>query len=181
MLRLTGEYGDGWYPFAIGSPDHYAAGLDAIRAAARNAGRDPAAITPSWTCLTVVGRTEAEARAMLDTPAVRFWGLLFPAAVWQHFGAEHPLGTEFRGHLDIIPERYDRATLDAAIAAVPQALIELAIWGTPPQIAGKLRAFGEAGLRHVVPYFPSALVSREAAHYTHGALQEIAHALASGE
>jgi phthiodiolone/phenolphthiodiolone dimycocerosates ketoreductase len=155
--------------------------LDAIRAAARKAGRDPDAITPSWTCLTVVGRTVAEARALLDTPAVRFWGLLFPAAVWQLFGAEHPFGKEFRGYLDIIPERYDRPTLDAAIAAVPQALIELAVWGTPRQIVDKLRAFGEAGLRHVVPYSPSALASREAAHYTHCALREIAHALASGE
>jgi len=47
MLRLTGEYGDGWYPFAIGSPDDYATRLGVIRAAAKGAGRDPDAITPS--------------------------------------------------------------------------------------------------------------------------------------
>ena len=182
MLRLTGRYGDGWYPFAIGSPDDYAARLGVIRAAAADAGRDPEAITPSWTCLTVVGRTEAEARAMLDSTPVRFWGLLFPAAVWRLFGARHPFGEDSRGYLDIIPERHrDREALDAAVAAVPQALIELAVWGTPAQIVEKLRAFGEAGLRHVVPYAPSALVSRDAADYTRHALGEIAQALTSGE
>ena len=67
------------------------------------------------------------------------------------------------------------------MAAVPQALIELAVWGTPAQIVEKLRAFGEAGLRHVVPWVPSALVSPDAADYTREALGEIAHALRSGE
>jgi hypothetical protein len=48
-------------------------------------------------------------------------------------------------------------------------------------VVAKLRAFGEAGLRHVVPWIPSALVSKEAAHFTRSALGEIAHALSSGE
>jgi len=182
MLRLTGRYGDGWYPFAIGSPDDYAARLGVIRAAAKGAGRDPEAITPSWTCLTVIGRTEAEARALLDSNPVRFWGLLFSADIWRLFGAQHPFGEHFRGYLDILPEQLrDRERLDATVTAVPQALIELAVWGTPEQIVEKLRAFGAAGLRHVVPYVPSALVSREAAAYTRQALGEIAHALKSGE
>lgn len=181
MLRLTGEYGDGWYPFAIGSPDDYANRLGVIRNAAKKVGRDPNAITPSWTCLTAIGRTEEEARAMLDTNAVRFWGLLFSADVWRLFGAKHPFGEQFRGYLDIIPESYDRATLDEAIAAVPQALIELSIWGTPQQIVQKLRAFGEAGLRHVVPWVPSALVSRESSQFTIQALGHISHALRTGE
>jgi phthiodiolone/phenolphthiodiolone dimycocerosates ketoreductase len=182
MLRLTGRYGDGWYPFAIGSPEDYASRLAVIHAAAADAGRDPQAITPSWTCLTAIGRTEAQARAMLDTNPVRFWGLLFSADIWRLFGAQHPFGEHFRGYLDILPEQCrDREVLDAAIAAVPQGLIELAIWGTPKQIVEKLRAFGEAGLRHVVPWVPSALVSPDSADYTRQALGEIAQALRSGE
>ena len=47
MLRLTGRYGDGWYPFAIVSPEDYATRLAVIHAAASAAGRDPEAITPS--------------------------------------------------------------------------------------------------------------------------------------
>ena len=41
----------------------------------------------------------------------------------------------------------------------------------------KLRAFGDAGLRHVVPIFVSAAVSEEAARFSVEALREINRAL----
>jgi phthiodiolone/phenolphthiodiolone dimycocerosates ketoreductase len=182
MLRLTGRYGDGWYPFVAGTPDDYATRLGAIRAAAREAGRDPDAITPALQPLVVVAPTEAEARAMLDAKAVRFFGLLLPAEAWQAFGLRHPLGEDFRGFVDLLPESYDRPTVEAAIAAVPRELVESQMfWGTPAQVVAKLRAFGEAGLRYVTPPLVSAMVSPEAAAYSMRAMAEIAHALRSGE
>jgi phthiodiolone/phenolphthiodiolone dimycocerosates ketoreductase len=182
MLRLTGRYGAGWYPFVAGSPDNYATRLDEVRAAAREAGRDPDAITPALQPLVVVAPTEAEARAMLDAKAVRFFGLLLPAEVWQTFGLRHPLGEDFRGFVDLVPESYDRPTVEAAIAAVPPEMVESQMfWGTPAQVVAKLRAFGEAGLRYVTPPVVSAAVSPEAAAYSVRAMAEIAHALRSGE
>jgi phthiodiolone/phenolphthiodiolone dimycocerosates ketoreductase len=47
MLRLTGQYADGWYPTMVASPQEYKAKLETLRAAAREAGRDPASITPA--------------------------------------------------------------------------------------------------------------------------------------
>jgi phthiodiolone/phenolphthiodiolone dimycocerosates ketoreductase len=182
MLQLTGQYGDGWYPFAVASPEDYAARLAVIRTAATEAGRDPDAITPAFHCITIVAPTEEEARMMLNTKAVRFLGLIFPGEIWQLFGREHPLGGRgFRGYLDILPQAYDRTTLDDAIDQVPPAMIESLLWGTPEQIVNKLRAFGEAGLRHVVPMVASAAVSEEAAQFSVQALGEIAQALQSGE
>jgi phthiodiolone/phenolphthiodiolone dimycocerosates ketoreductase len=182
MLRLTGRYGDGWYPFVATSPDDYATRLDAIRAAAREAGRDPDAITPALQALVVVAPTEAEARAMLDAKAVRFFGLLLPAEVWRAFGLRHPLGDHFGGFVDLVPESYDRPTVEAAIAAVPREMVEgQMFWGTPAQVVAKLRAFGEAGLRYVTPAVVSAAVSPEAASYGVRAMAAIAHALRSGE
>ena len=177
MLRLTGRYADGWYPFAVASPEDYAARLAVIHATAREAGRDPAAITPAFHAIMIVGRTEQEARAMLDTAAVRFWGLLFPDAIWQLFGLEHPFGRGFGGYLGAWPLLRDRATWRAAIAKVPAAMVESLLWGTPDQLAAKLRAFGDAGLRHVVPIFVSAAGSEEAAHFSVEALREINRAL----
>ena len=52
------------------------------------------------------------------------------------------------------------------------------LWGTAEQVVGKLRAFGEAGLRHVVLAPVSGLVSRSAAIYSFRAIRTIAHALA---
>ncbi len=180
MLRLTGRYGDGWYPVVVASPEHYAAGLDTIRGAAREAGRDPDAITPAFHPVVIVAPTEAEARAMLSTKAVRFTGLLFPAEVWRLFGVEHPLGGGFRGYIDLIPQAHDRQTLDEAIAQVPPAMIESLLWGTPQQVVDKLRAFGEAGLRYVVPLVASAAVSEQAAQFSVQAMGEMARALQNG-
>ncbi len=181
MLRLTGQYGDGWYPVLAGPPEQYAASLEVIRSAAQQAGRDPERITPALHPPVVVAPTEAEARQMLNTRAMRFFGLLLPAGVWQLFGLEHPLGAGFRGYIDIIPEAYDRQTLDEAIAAVPPQMMEGLIWGTPEQVVSKIRAFGEAGLRYVVPMVASAAISQEAARYTERAMAEIAGALQNGQ
>lgn len=181
MLRLTGQYGDGWYPFAIATPDDYAARLEVIRTAARKAGRDPDDITPAFHPIVILAPTEAEAEAMLETRAMRFWGLLFPDEVWQLFGLRHPLGDGLRGYIDMMPETYDRATFDAAIDAVPRAMLDALFWGTPAQVLGRLRGFVDAGLRHVVPIPVSGLVSQEAAGFTMGAMMEIARALRTGE
>jgi phthiodiolone/phenolphthiodiolone dimycocerosates ketoreductase len=181
MLRLTGMYGDGWYPFAVATPDDYASRLDVIRRAARDAGRDPEAITPALHPITVVAPTEDEARALLDTRPVRYYGLFFPDAVWQLFGRRHPLGENFGGFFDLLPESYDRQTMEAALDAVPLELLEALFWGTPEQLVARFRAFGEAGLRHMVPIFASAVVSPKAATYSMEALSQIARELRSGQ
>jgi phthiodiolone/phenolphthiodiolone dimycocerosates ketoreductase len=113
----------------------------------------------------VVAPTEHEARAMLDTKLVRFFGLLLYADVWRQFGLEHPFRENFRGFVDFIPEQYDRKTLEEAIAVVPTELVTEGplMWGTPEQVANKIRAFGEVGLRHVVLVFVSPALSKRAA------------------
>ncbi len=179
MLRLTGRYGDGWYPLGLLSPGEYAAKLEVVRGAAREAGREPATITPSLQPYVVVARTEKEAWEMMDTKVIRFFGLLVPAEHWRRVGCSHPFGDDFRGVVDFLPERYSRAELNDAIAKVPMELTEVGlIWGTPAQVAARLRAYGEAGMRHVVPQLMSAAVSRKDALYGLWALRLIARSIA---
>ena len=182
MLRLTGRYGDGWYPAAVVSPDDYADKLATVRAAAADAGRDPASITPALHRFVVVGRTESEARAMLDTKVIRLFGLMTPADVWRRAGAVHPFGEEFNPIVDFVPDNYDRRTADEAIAAVPRAALTEGplLWGTPQQITAKLGRFADAGLRHVVLAPVSGLVSKRAALYGLWATGRIARSLQSG-
>lgn len=182
MLRLTGRYGDGWYPIGLLSPDEYATKLETVRAAAREAGRDPLAITPSLQPYVVVAPTERDARQLLDTKLIRFFGLLVPAATWRNLGLAHPFGDDFRGYLDFLPERHTRQELDAAIAAVPTEVADAGlIWGTPDQVITRLRAYGEAGMRHVVPQIVSAAVSRRSAFDALRGARVIARGLARGE
>ncbi|HZR44963.1 MAG TPA: LLM class flavin-dependent oxidoreductase, partial [Ktedonobacteraceae bacterium] len=112
MLRLTGQYGDGWYPSEITSPEEYADKLKVIRATAQEAGRDPQEITPALFQLIAVAPTEQEARRMLDTKPGRLLALGASAEQWRKVGAKHPFGEHFRGAVDWVPEQYDRKTLD---------------------------------------------------------------------
>jgi phthiodiolone/phenolphthiodiolone dimycocerosates ketoreductase len=181
MLRLTGQYGDGWYPSLVHSPEQYAAGLKIIRAAAQEAGRDPEAITPSLFRLIAVAPTEQEAREMLSSKPGRLLVLAASPEQWRKVGAKHPFGEDFRGTVDWIPEQYDRQMLEEGMAAVPPELLGSGLlWGTPEQIADKLRTFGEAGLRHVVLFPASAILSRRASIYGLLAVRKIARLLRNG-
>ena len=112
----------------------------------------------------------------------RAFGLAAPAELWRKAGAEHPFGKDFCGYVDLVPERYDRATIEEAIAAVPPRLVDEGplMWGTPEQIADELEAFGEAGMRHVVLAPVSGLVSRRAALYGMRATRRTSRLLADG-
>lgn len=179
MLALTGRYGDGWYPTAVVSPREYADKLATIRAAAADAGRNPAAITPALHRFMVIAATEREARAMLKTKVIRALGLMAPADLWRQAGVVHPFGEHFNALVDFVPDRYDRSTMDEAIAAVPDELIAEGplLWGTPDQVVTRLRAFGDAGLRYVVLAPVSGLVSKHAALYGLWATGRIARSL----
>lgn len=182
MLALTGRYGDGWYPTAVVSPREYADKLATVRAAARDAGRDPASVTPALHRFTVVARSESEARNMLKTKVIRALGLMAPADLWRQAGTAHPFGEHFNALVDFIPGRYDRATLDKAIAAVPDELVAEGplLWGTPNQIEARLCDFAAAGLRHVVLAPVSGLVSKKAALYGLWATGRIARRVRAG-
>ncbi len=179
MLQLTGRYGDGWYPTTVVSPQEYAVKLATVRAAAAEAGRNAASITPALHRFTVVGSSEQEALAMLNTKVIRALGLMAPAELWRQAGVAHPFGDHFNALVDFVPDHYDRKTMDEAIAAVPAVLMTEGplLWGSPQQVAAKLRAFGDAGLRHVVLAPVSGLVSQRAALYGLWATGQIARSL----
>src|SRR5581483_12512910 len=171
-------YGDGWYPSEINSPQEYADKLKIIRSIAQEAGRDPQTITPALFRLIAVAPTEQEARRMLDTKPGRLLALGISSDEWSKVGAHHPFGEHFRGAPDWLPEQYNRKTLEEALAAVPPELLGTGLlWGTPEQIANKLQAFSEVGVRHMVLFPASALQSRRAAIYGLLAIRKIARLL----
>jgi phthiodiolone/phenolphthiodiolone dimycocerosates ketoreductase len=167
MLALTGRYGDGWYPTFPFSVAEYESLLGEIRTAAVAAERDPDLIVPGWQAFAVIGRSERAARKLLESKAVRFTALLAPAYTWRKLGVEHPLGADFRGMIDFVPEVYSRAELESAIASVPTDLLaEATLWGTPASVLSSLHEYVDAGLRHLVLQPVSALVSRSDAIYS---------------
>jgi phthiodiolone/phenolphthiodiolone dimycocerosates ketoreductase len=179
MLRLAGRYGDGWYPASVSSPAQYAEKLATVRQTASAAGRDPAGITPALHRFVVFGSSEREARDMLTTKAIRLLGLGAPPEVWRRAGATHPLGENFNAMADFVPDRHDRRVIEEAIAAVPDMVMTdgSLLWGTPDQVAAKLRGYADAGMRHVVLAPVSGLVSKKAALYGLRAAAQVARTL----
>ncbi|MGE5156008.1 MAG: LLM class flavin-dependent oxidoreductase, partial [Betaproteobacteria bacterium] len=151
MLTLTGQYADAWLPaLTMISPEQYAAQLGQVRAAAAEAGRDPDQITAALFGYLAVAPTDRGVRSLLDSRLLRWFGLLASAELWRQNGAEHPFGPDFRP-IEVLPERYDRATVEDALAVVPPDVIRAAVLvGTLDQVTSQLRALGDAGLRHVL-------------------------------
>lgn len=178
MLRLTGQYGDGWYPTFPMQPAGYAAALAAIRAAARAAGRDPAQIVPGWQMLAVTGRTEREARRHLDTDIMRFLALLTPAQLWRDNGLVHPFGESFRGLVDFVPSERPLAEVRAAMHKVPLDIVaENVLWGTAEMVRERIEQYVDVGLRHIVLGPGSGVVSRRSAVRAAPAVVRIARAV----
>lgn len=178
MLRLAGEFGDGWYPTDMADPDRYGSSLARVREHARRAGRDAAAIVPAVELVLVLADRDDEARRSLDDPGLKLLGLLLPADDWTRFGGTHPLGEKHRGFVDYDPFALDGNALRDALNAVPTELIEeIVLWGTPERAAERLRALGEAGLRHAVvsPAVDDVVGRRE---WTERALSEMVRLLA---
>jgi phthiodiolone/phenolphthiodiolone dimycocerosates ketoreductase len=164
MLRLTGVYGDGWYPVFPLTPAEYGERLATIRGHAAKAGRDPFGITAGMSAFVAIGRTEAKARAMLEHPALRFLALLAPATMWREAGAPHPMGSAFRGIVDFVPHRHSAQEMWNAIDAVPaDFLTERIIWGDRKRVIERLKEYQGVGLEQVTIQPVSGLVSRREA------------------
>jgi alkanesulfonate monooxygenase SsuD/methylene tetrahydromethanopterin reductase-like flavin-dependent oxidoreductase (luciferase family) len=73
-LRRIGRRYDGWMPYPP-SAGEYADGLAAVRVAAAEAGRDPAALTPALFVSVVVTDTVEQGRELLGTFAEASYGL----------------------------------------------------------------------------------------------------------
>ncbi|GIX29793.1 MAG: phthiodiolone/phenolphthiodiolone dimycocerosates ketoreductase [Porticoccaceae bacterium] len=149
MLKIIGRHADGWWPAGAWTPDDYGAKLSAIRAAARDAGRDPDAITPAAILTCLIGDAR-ELEEMLRAPLVRAWILQISARDLAPFGFEHPMGPDWRGYQDIDPAVLTRERILELVERVdPQAILAVLPHGTPRQVAERVKGYVDAGLRVV--------------------------------
>jgi phthiodiolone/phenolphthiodiolone dimycocerosates ketoreductase len=148
MLRATGRYADGWFPAAVFSPADYARGLDSVRAAASDAGRDPLSIVGAMFFFTVTGRNRQEIDEALESTAMKTFALNAPAELWERHGVAHPLGG---GYQDIIPQILDEESVLSYTSNVPLTLLKDAcLQGTPDEIVEQLAEWRDHGLSYPV-------------------------------
>ncbi len=158
MLRATGRYADAWFPVLAMQPKGYAASLQKVRDAAANAGRDPLSITAATGLFVLTGRTRAEVDEALGSDIMKSFALNFPAEVWARHGTTHPLGDDFTGLQDIIPQTLDEATVLSYVSDVPASLLrECLLVGTPDEVIDQAAEWRDHGLQYLVVCNASAL------------------------
>jgi phthiodiolone/phenolphthiodiolone dimycocerosates ketoreductase len=151
MLRATGRYADTWFPAAVFSPTDYARGLTAVRAAASDAGRDPLSIGAAILFFTVTGRSRGEIDEALESTAMKTFALNAPAELWKRHGVSHPLGDDFTGSQDIIPQVFDEESVLEYTSNVPLSLLKDAcLQGTHDEIVDQLADWRDHGLGYPV-------------------------------
>ncbi len=81
-----------------------------------------------------------------------------PAEVWTRHGARQPLGDDFTGVQDIIPQTLDEQTVLSYTSDVPLSLLqEGAFTGTPAEVIEQVAEWRDRGLRYVVVCNASAM------------------------
>jgi phthiodiolone/phenolphthiodiolone dimycocerosates ketoreductase len=150
MLRATGRYADAWFP-AMARPNDYARGLEAVRTAASDAGRDPMSVTPANWLFVVTGRSRDEVDDTLNSDAAKAFALNIPAEMWASHGVEHPLGEDFSGGQDLVPQTLDEQTVLSYVRRVPLSLLkEALLTGTPEDVIDQAAEWRDHGLRYLV-------------------------------
>ena len=151
MLRATGRYADAWFPGFLFRPKDYARGLESVRAAASDNGRDPDAITPAAFLSIITGWRNDDVEEALDSAVVKAFALNASAEVWARHGAEHPLGSDFSGAQDNVPHSLDEQTALSYAAKTPRSLLsEMYIAGTPADVVEQIAEWRDHGLRYPV-------------------------------
>jgi len=151
MLHLTGRYADAWFPVIMLRPKDYPAGLEVIRSAASDAGREPMSILPAIGLFVFTGRSRDEVDEALNTPFAKTFAFLVPGKEWARHGAQHPLGADFTGFQDLLPQVLDKETVLSYIKYVPVSLLkENLLTGTPDDVIDQAAVWRDHGLRYAV-------------------------------
>jgi phthiodiolone/phenolphthiodiolone dimycocerosates ketoreductase len=181
MLEICGRLADGWVPTNI-EPEDYAQKLGVIHESAERAGRDPAAFTPSMLAYVLCAPDEETLDRLCNETLVR---LLFAAVglspeTWARHGSSSPFegGSGFHSY---IPTKVSRAEAErVASHIVPGVVRDATLHGTPTQIAEKIRAYQQAGLRDVILWNITAFGDPALSTYSFKAMGEVKDLLAAG-
>lgn len=151
MLRITGRYGDAWFPGFPQTPQQYADRLEVVRTAAADAGRDPMSIIPAVWLFVITGRSQNEVDDVLDSQIAKCFALNISAEFWASNGAKHPFGEHFAGFAEVLPQTLDEEYVLAGAARVPRNVMEAAfLTGTPAEVIDQAKVWCDHGARYIV-------------------------------
>jgi phthiodiolone/phenolphthiodiolone dimycocerosates ketoreductase len=151
MLRVVGRYADGYFPAFPHRPEEYARRLEAVRAAASDAGRDPMAIVPAILMPILTGLSRDDIDEALESDVLKTAALSASDEFFAQHGAQHPLGVGFIGGQDLLPQTLDEQTVLSHIKGItPAFLRSMMLTGTPGEVIEQAAEWRDCGVRHLV-------------------------------
>ena len=150
MLRLTGEYGDGWIPAWPMNPASYGDKRRTIAEHANRAGR------PIPECglhvAVMLGRSRDYVADLMERdPLGKLTALFCSAELWAEYGLQHPGGDKCRGLVDLIQHNLDPEELRELAPRIPFELVEEFFFvGSAAEIADRVSAYADNGAEHVI-------------------------------
>ena len=150
MLRLTGQYGDGWLPAWRMEPEEYAEKRKVIERHAKAAGR------PMPECgvfaAVILGECRDRVAELFEADAIsKLTALFIEGEKWQRHGLDHPSGVDSRGLVDVVVHTLDADELRELAPKIPFELIEEGYFiGNADEVFPQLEAYARVGLEHIV-------------------------------
>jgi phthiodiolone/phenolphthiodiolone dimycocerosates ketoreductase len=150
MLRLTGEYGDGWVPAWPMTPSDYGDKRRFIAGHADRAGR-PAPESALFISVIVAESRSHAAELMERDPLGKLLALMCSAEIWAKHGMRHPAGDQCRGLVDLIFHDLDPEDLREVAPTIPFELVEEFVFiGNATEITDRVSGYADNGLGHVI-------------------------------
>ena len=150
MLRLTGQYGDGWIPAWWMTPEEYGAKLATITEHAEAAGRE----RPTASLLPFVlfaESTEKAAEMFEAEPLGKLFGLFAMGSMWEANGLTHPLGNDSKGFIDVIIHELDPDELRDLAPTIPFEMVQQVLFiGNAEELGTQFEAYARNGLEYMV-------------------------------
>lgn len=99
----------------------------------------------------MTGRSRGQVDEALGSHAIKAFALDVSAELWARHGARHPLGDDFTGAQDIIPQTLDEHTVLSLTADVPPSLLkECLLTGTSGDIIEQVAEWRDHGVQYAV-------------------------------
>jgi len=108
-------------------------------------------ITPAALLCVITGRTPDDVDDALESDIAKSFALNASAEFWARHGVQHPLGADFTGTQDLIPQTMDEHTVLSYTAQVPMSLMkEVVLTGTPDDVIDQAAQWRDHRLRYAV-------------------------------
>ncbi len=150
MLRLTGQYGDGWLPAWRMTPEEYAEKREIVGRHAEARGR----AMPECGLLApfMLGESRDRLLEMVEeTPLCKTLAIWMRGEAWERHGLAHPAGPKSRGMVDVIVHDLDAQEVLELSSKVPATLFEdMFYMGNVDELLEIFDAFAQVGLEHII-------------------------------